>query len=94
MTAAATGGSPPALSVMVVEDEPLFRDLLVNALLSHMPDATVTGSYPAAETGRPVVCPAHEVGRGSGGSPVTVPASPDAPSPRDEITACRTRSSH
>ena len=50
MTAAATGGSPPALSVMVVEDEPLFRDLLVNAVLSQMPDATVTGSYPTAET--------------------------------------------
>ena len=49
MTAALTGGSPPALSVMVVEDEPLFRDLLVNALLSQMPDATVTGIYPTAE---------------------------------------------
>lgn len=30
MAAASTGGSPPALSVMVVEDEPRFRDLLTD----------------------------------------------------------------
>ncbi|CAB4959898.1 MAG: response regulator [Actinobacteria bacterium] len=49
MAATETKGLPSAMHV-VVEDEPLFRDLLVNALLSQMPGATVTGSYPSAET--------------------------------------------
>ena len=41
--------SPLPINVVVVEDEPLFRDLLVNAVLSQVTDATVTGSYPTGE---------------------------------------------
>jgi DNA-binding NarL/FixJ family response regulator len=40
---------PGAISVVVVEDEPLFRDLLVKALLGQVPNATVTGSFAAGE---------------------------------------------
>ena len=38
-----------AISVVVVEDEPLFLDLLVKALLGQVPDATVTGSFATGE---------------------------------------------
>ena len=40
---------PGAISVVVVEDEPLFRDLLVKALLGQVPGATVTGSFATGE---------------------------------------------
>ena len=40
---------PGSISVVVVEDEPLFRDLLVKALLGQVPGATVTGSFATGE---------------------------------------------
>ena len=49
MVAASAQGSPHPMNVVVVEDEPLFRDLLVTAVLGQMPGATVTGSYPTGE---------------------------------------------
>ena len=41
------------IRVVVVEDEPLYRDLLVSALVSQIPDVVVTGSFgDAAEVRR------------------------------------------
>lgn len=40
---------PEVLRVAVVEDEPLYRDLLVTGLISKLPDVDVVGSYSSAE---------------------------------------------
>ena len=39
----------PALRIAVVEDEPLYRELLVTGLIARLPDVSVLGSFGSAE---------------------------------------------
>ena len=49
MTPAEDGAKMDAVRIVVVEDEPLFRDLLVGAIIARIPVATVVGRFSTAE---------------------------------------------